>query len=357
LSFPDRGFQPLDRLSKITNASTSLTYGWRADGLRGWKQLANRTKLYFLYDGDAPVCEIEPHGAAVAVNTWGPTGLSGRYTNSSTYYGFDARGSVAQTVNAAGTVLNTFSFDGYGKANGTAATDPYSGYGGEWGYYTDTETGLVLCGLRFYDANQARFINRDPIGQEGGANLYQYVQGSPLMGADPSGLTEIWDLVFLALDAFNVVSDAATDAPDSVKRIDEAALTIDGALAMIPGVPTGGGHFGLQASREVALAVAQVPQVVRDGQILWHGARTLANFASSGGSSGSDPTSGTEHCTEKPTGWIAKDLYHKMGEVQSILEARRLQAPCQPTTTGWERASVRHRWRVGDENRRTDGRL
>jgi hypothetical protein len=41
---------------------------------------------------------------------------------------------VAQTVSASGQVLNSFSFDAYGAPTGTAPTDPYSGYGGAWGY-------------------------------------------------------------------------------------------------------------------------------------------------------------------------------------------------------------------------------
>jgi len=51
------------------------------------------------------------------------------------------------------------------------------------------ESGLDLyrCGLRFYDVANARWLTRDPIGYDGGQNLYGYVSGNPVMGADPSG--------------------------------------------------------------------------------------------------------------------------------------------------------------------------
>ena len=47
---------------------------------------------------------------------------------------------------------------------------------------------LYRCGLRFYDVANARWLTRDPIGYDGGQNLYGYVDGNPIMGADPSGL-------------------------------------------------------------------------------------------------------------------------------------------------------------------------
>jgi RHS repeat-associated protein len=178
-------FDEEDRLTSLGN----LTFGWSSAGLRAWKQVGGGNRTYYLYEGGQPLCELDGSGNLLAVNTWGASGLASRHTASGDlFYAFDERGSVAQTINSSGQVLNSFSFDAYGAPTSAAATDPYSGYGGAWGYYTDLETGLTLCGHRFYDASQARFINRDPIGQAGGANLYQYVGGSPLMGADPLGL-------------------------------------------------------------------------------------------------------------------------------------------------------------------------
>jgi RHS repeat-associated protein len=144
---------------------------------------------------------------------------------------------VAQTVNASGQVLNSFSFDAYGAPTGSAATDPYSGYGGAWGYYTDVETGLTLCGHRFYDASQARFLNRDPIGQAGGANLYQYVGGSPLMGADPLGLESIQGVLALFKEggqqAVHTVETVAEN-PVVLENVGAAANLISSAGSIRP---------------------------------------------------------------------------------------------------------------------------
>ena len=47
---------------------------------------------------------------------------------------------------------------------------------------------LILCGQRWYAPYFARWLSRDPIGYDGGANLYEYCGGNPVRAVDPSGL-------------------------------------------------------------------------------------------------------------------------------------------------------------------------
>ncbi len=65
-------------------------------------------------------------------------------------------------------------------------------YGGKFGYYTDTDTGLQLAGARWYSPNAFRWTSRDPIHYRGGDNLYSYVMGNPVKYVDPSGLEPSW---------------------------------------------------------------------------------------------------------------------------------------------------------------------
>jgi RHS repeat-associated protein len=53
--------------------------------------------------------------------------------------------------------------------------------------YHDAETGLGYWGYRYYSARLGRWINRDPLEEDGGLNLYAYVN-DPLSGFDPLGL-------------------------------------------------------------------------------------------------------------------------------------------------------------------------
>jgi RHS repeat-associated protein len=161
--------------------------GYTADGLRVWKTNSSGT-TYFLYDGGMPVCELNSSGAVTATNTFGKNGLISRNSASaSTFYAFDAQGSVAQRLNSSGSTISSSLTDAFGTTAGTISSDPYSGFGSKWGYYTDFETGLQLLGHRFYDPNRGRFINRDPTSYNGGINLYGYCRNDATHEFDSSG--------------------------------------------------------------------------------------------------------------------------------------------------------------------------
>jgi RHS repeat-associated protein len=50
-------------------------------------------------------------------------------------------------------------------------------------------SGLYCYGYRFYDPNLQRWLNRDPIGERGGMNLYTFVDNRPVGGLDHLGFT------------------------------------------------------------------------------------------------------------------------------------------------------------------------
>jgi RHS repeat-associated protein len=112
-------------------------------------------------------------------------------------YFHDAQGNVGQVV---GWV------DDFGGASGSAwdasrlvATYEYAPYGeilastGDFAAvnpfrfstkYHDDETGLIDFGRRLYDPLLGRWINRDPIEEDGGINLYAYVANEPVRRND-----------------------------------------------------------------------------------------------------------------------------------------------------------------------------
>ena len=178
-----------DPNSHMTSFGSILTAGYMSDGLRAWKQ--NSTgRTYFLYDGGFPVCELNSSGAVTAVNTWGAKGVCARHTTSagSVFYAYDGTGSVAERTNTSGAVIDSFCFDAFGKRSATdTTTDPYTGFGGQYGNYMDSETGLILMGQRYYDPTAERFLNRDPEWPEGGLDTYNYCSNRPLNMIDPDG--------------------------------------------------------------------------------------------------------------------------------------------------------------------------
>ncbi|WP_329601662.1 RHS repeat-associated core domain-containing protein, partial [Paraburkholderia antibiotica] len=78
----------------------------------------------------------------------------------------------------------------YGKADPVGADNRIRFQG----QYHDEETGLAYNRHRYYDAQNGRFISKDPIGLAGGVNVYQYAP-NPVQWVDPLGLDRITNAV------------------------------------------------------------------------------------------------------------------------------------------------------------------
>ena len=186
-------------LTSYTHAAGTtdpVTFGYRSDGLRAWKQITRglgfSLRTYYFYAGGQLLYEMNGQTKKVtAYNTWGPTGLLNRtnlQTNQEIWYLFDPQGNVAERLDASGHILSSDQYDAWGSLlQGGDATDPY-GYHAQDGYYTDHETGLILCTLRYYDPQMGRWLTPDPAGQAGGMNLYAYCGNNPINLTDPLGL-------------------------------------------------------------------------------------------------------------------------------------------------------------------------
>ncbi len=120
-------------------------------------------------------------------------GLLAMVDNGNTYhYFYDANGNVSQLVNAAnGQILAHYEFDPFGntvyQSGSMANTDPFR----HATQYLDTETGLIAYKLRYYSSELGRWINRNPIGKEGGFNLYSFVKNNCVTMIDLNGLATL----------------------------------------------------------------------------------------------------------------------------------------------------------------------
>ena len=174
------------------DSAGSQTNGYDGDGLRVLKQSGGNT-TYFLYDGTQPVMEYNSSGMLLATNTLAVQDLVSRHASTgSTFYTFDEQRNVSQRLSSTGTIVGSDLYDAYGgRAGTTAQGDPF-GYRAQAGYYTDLETGLILCAHRYYDPAMGKWLTRDPISYRGGINLYEYVGNGPTHWVDPSGYDAGW---------------------------------------------------------------------------------------------------------------------------------------------------------------------
>jgi RHS repeat-associated protein len=129
------------------------------------------------------MCEERNASSAVTKQffAWGQT-ISG--TNY--FYTRDHLGSVRDVTDSTGTVQAHYEYGMYGEVTQTISTQ--SADFGYAGMYYHAPSGLNLATYRAYSPSLGRWINRDPIGESGGRNLYAYVGNMPSLRTDPKGL-------------------------------------------------------------------------------------------------------------------------------------------------------------------------
>lgn len=102
------------------------------------------------------------------------------------YYAFDHLGSVREMTDSTGAIRARYDYDPYGVRTKLAGDlDATRGY---TGHYVHAPSGLHLTLFRAYDAQTARWLSRDPLGESAGANLYGYAGNNPARFTDPLGL-------------------------------------------------------------------------------------------------------------------------------------------------------------------------
>jgi RHS repeat-associated protein len=103
------------------------------------------------------------------------------------YYHSDGNGSVTYLMKADQSLGVSYRYDdAYGNVVTTTGTlsNPFRFSSKEW----LPRISAYYYGYRFYYPSIQRWLNRDPVGEDGGVNLYSYVFGNPVNFNDPLGL-------------------------------------------------------------------------------------------------------------------------------------------------------------------------
>jgi RHS repeat-associated protein len=226
---------------------------------------ANNTGSSFTYDGLGRLVRVvDTHAGAITAdhsytwcgsvrclahdNTQSGSPVSTQYFDQGAiiggtayYYVKDQLGSVTQLVSSTGTVASQYSYDPYGNqttVSGTLVSD--IGYAG---YFYHGVSGLEFALYRAYDPTHARWLNRDPIGEAGGVNLYAYTDGNPTNYNDPSGqcpwcvAAGIGSIVGAAFNAYNNYNAYKSGQITGYQYFTDIIIGAEtGALAALPGL-------------------------------------------------------------------------------------------------------------------------
>jgi RHS repeat-associated protein len=116
------------------------------------------------------------------------TGVRFQRIHENVIHDSDGNGNIVGVVNGGtGRISATLVYSPFGELiarDGDAERDRY-GFSTKWG---DGDTGSKYYGYRFYSAEMGRWLNRDPIGEEGGVNLYGFIGNNGTNRYDVLGL-------------------------------------------------------------------------------------------------------------------------------------------------------------------------
>ncbi|MDR3409825.1 MAG: RHS repeat-associated core domain-containing protein, partial [Anaerolineaceae bacterium] len=104
------------------------------------------------------------------------------------YYHCDGNGNVTCLMSPYQQIAAKYLYDPFGNTlamyGALAAANTYRFSSKEW----IGNSGLYYYLYRFYDPNLQRWVNRDPIGELGGMNLYQFIRNDAVANRDAYGL-------------------------------------------------------------------------------------------------------------------------------------------------------------------------
>jgi RHS repeat-associated protein len=181
-------YDALNRMVAVNEGANATTYAYDIAGNR-LSKTHNGTTNRYVREGPTVYMTLDEAGAVTSYNIHAGSLLySLDSSNAIRVYHADERGSVVAVTNAAQDIVQSYAYDPYGRGMGsTGSLDNPFRFIGTYGVMTD-ENGLYHMHHRYYDSELRRFITEDPIGLEGGLNLYGYVAGDPISHIDPTGL-------------------------------------------------------------------------------------------------------------------------------------------------------------------------
>ena len=149
----------------------------------------NGTVTKYLYDGDSLLAEYDNSDALQRNYFYGAGDINPSilFENSTMYfYHHDHLNTPQKVTDESGTIVWEATYNSFGEANIT--TETISNNFRFPGQYYDQESELHYNYFRYYDPTTGRYLREDPIGLEGGINLYGYVKNNPINLIDVLGL-------------------------------------------------------------------------------------------------------------------------------------------------------------------------
>lgn len=258
-----------------TNYSLSSQTGYLYDGMRAIQERTSLTTPAVAYTRGADLSSTLEGAGGIGGMLGRSHGYSAGTWSTHHFYHADGNGNITYLVNTSQGHGCSYQYSPYGvllnSASGTltATANAYRFSSKEF----IGNPGLYYYGFRFYDPNLQRWINRDPLEEDGGVNLYRFSENSPTRSVDPYGLSpslnpqnQLWACEAVETVAGSTGRRAAVDA--AVKAFN---ATKDAARQALSKALSGGNgpahHIATLEARQAPIA-----QRAAQGGFNWNGA-------------------------------------------------------------------------------------
>ncbi len=186
--------------------------------------------LKLVYDGFQQIEELDGDNANAILKKriWSGGKIICDIRNNVAYYALgDANKNITEYIDASGTIQGHYEYSPFGKitASSGAMKDDFDyRFSSE---VFDTETSLSYYNYRYYSPELGRWLNRDPIEESGGNNLYGFVGNQVVNAWDLNG----YGLGKKCIDAYCSATETSIPTDFSKSGISEFLL---GSLVSLP---------------------------------------------------------------------------------------------------------------------------
>lgn len=179
------------RLIQVNDGAITANYTYNGSGQRVKKVVNGVTTVFHYGLSGQIIAESNSAGTITAEYVYLNGQPLAKMEGANTYYYHnDHLGTPQKMTDSSGTVVWSADYKPFGEATVSQSSTLTNNLRFP-GQYFDAETGLNYNYYRDYNPVIGRYLEADPIGLQGGINLYVYVRNNPSKGKDPFGLIEM----------------------------------------------------------------------------------------------------------------------------------------------------------------------